>query len=208
MSREEWLDVARRASPDDLRERILTGFKDGKPFTPYVPTVDLAGPIESVLDFGCGVGRNFPYLRALARRVTGFDLPPMIERCRELAPVAPDALSDDWTTLKAGRFDTIFSSLVLQHIEPDQSLEYVRDFARMAPTIYLLTRGQSDFDHNILALIEDTALFQVIECVEVEHDDVTHQLRRLGRASTIDARKAGNMRHYEVVLRSRSPAPS
>jgi SAM-dependent methyltransferase len=208
MSRKEWLEVAQRASADDLREWILTGFKDGKPFTPYVPTVDLAGPIESVLDFGCGVGRNFPYLRGLARRVTGFDLPPMIERCRELAPVSPDALSDDWTTLRNVRFDAIFSSLVFQHIERDQSLEYLRDFARMAPTTYLLTRGQSDFDHNVIALIEDTGLFQVVDCVEVEHDAATHQLRRVGPASIVDAKEPGEMRHYEVMLRPRPPAPS
>ncbi|MBI1872581.1 MAG: hypothetical protein HYS05_01670 [Acidobacteria bacterium] len=31
--------VARSADPDDLREHILTGYKSGKPFTPYVPTI-------------------------------------------------------------------------------------------------------------------------------------------------------------------------
>lgn len=200
MSREDWLDAARSATPDELRERILTGFRDGKPFTPYVPTVRLPDRVDRVLDFGCGVGRNFGYLRTLADRIIGFDLAPMIERCRTLAPIAADSLSDDWSALRTERVDLIFSALVLQHIEYEQSLAYVRDFAKMAPTLYLLTRAQSDFDHNVVALVADTGLFDVLDCVEVEHDDGTHQLRALGSAPLHTARERGNMRHYELVL--------
>jgi len=36
---DDWLNAARSADPDDLREQILTGFRAGKPFTPYVPTL-------------------------------------------------------------------------------------------------------------------------------------------------------------------------
>ena len=57
--RDEWSDIA-VGDADELRERILTGYKSGKPFTPYVPTIPLPATIESVLDFGCGLGRNFP----------------------------------------------------------------------------------------------------------------------------------------------------
>ncbi len=202
MSLEEWLDVARTASPEDLRERILTGFKEGKPFTPYVPTVAMPAGLAHVLDFGCGVGRNFPYLRTIAAHVTGFDLPPMIERCRALAPDRAHALSDDWSALSARSFDLIFSSLVLQHIEHGQALEYARAFARMAPAVYLLTRAQSDFDHDVLTLVQGTGLFDVVECVEVEHDERTHQLRVIAAAS-VDGRPDVDMRHYEVLLRSR-----
>ena len=92
----EWLSIARTAEPDELRDRILTGYKTGKPFTPYVPTVPLPAPITWVLDFGCGIGRNFPYLNSIARHVAGFDLPPMIERCRSLAGESVALLSDDW----------------------------------------------------------------------------------------------------------------
>ena len=34
----DWVELAATASDDELREKILTGFKDGKPFTPYVPS--------------------------------------------------------------------------------------------------------------------------------------------------------------------------
>jgi hypothetical protein len=75
---DEWTRLAESASDDDLREKILTGFKDGKPFSPYVPTLTLPSPLARLLDFGCGLGRNVPYLKTIASHVTGFDLPAMI----------------------------------------------------------------------------------------------------------------------------------
>ncbi len=200
----EWLEVARTATADDLREHILTGFKSGKPFTPYVPTIALPSPVDWVLDFGCGVGRNFPCVRTIGRHVAGFDLPPMIARCRELAqPV--DLLSDDWSSLKTRRFDLIFASLVLQHIEVDVVREYLTDFARMAPVTYLLTRDSSDFGVNVLDLVAESEAFGAGDCTKVDHDPETHQLRVLGRMSFEQARQSTEPAHYEVLLRSRTP---
>ncbi|HQX80873.1 MAG TPA: class I SAM-dependent methyltransferase [Vicinamibacterales bacterium] len=198
----EWLEVARTATADDLREHILTGFKSGKPFTPYVPTIALPSPVDWVLDFGCGVGRNFPCVRTIGGHVAGFDLPPMIARCRELAqPV--DLLSDDWSSLKNRRFDLIFASLVLQHIEVDVVRAYLADFARMAPVTYLLTRDSSDFGVNVLDLVSESEAFDAGDCTAVDHDPETHQLRVLGRMSFEQARQSTEPAHYEVLLRSR-----
>src|SRR4051812_29901919 len=143
---DDWLAVAQAADPDEVRERILTGYRDGKPFTPYVPTIDLPSPIERVLDFGCGLGRNFPYLTTIAREVTGFDLPPMIERCRELAEHRVARLTSDWREACAHRYDLVVATLVLQHLATDECRAFIEDFARIAPAVYLLTRVRSDFD--------------------------------------------------------------
>lgn len=200
----EWESIASTADPDELRERIFTGYKAGKPFTPYVPTVVLPTPIESVLDFGCGVGRNFPYLKSIARHVVGFDLGPMIARCRSLAAERVDLLSSDWEEISSQRFDLVFGSLVLQHTETDASRAYLAAFARMAPTTYLLTRLQSDFDENVLGLVADSGLFEVVECAEVEHDPECHQLKRIGQRSFSEVSRATNNLHYEVVLTPRT----
>lgn len=197
--------MAQSANADDLKEHILTGFKTGKPFTPYVPTIEMPAPLGWVLDFGCGVGRNFPYVRTIARHAAGFDLPPMIARCRELA-VPVELLSDDWDDLKRRRFDLIFSSLVLQHIEVDAVRQYLADFAQMTPWVYLLTRSTSDFEVNVLDLVTDSGLFDAGTCSEVEHDPVTHQLRVLGRPSFEDARRSTQPSHYELLLRTRTAA--
>jgi SAM-dependent methyltransferase len=200
--RREWLDCASLASADDLRERILTGFKSGKPFTPYIPTIPLPAPLDWVLDFGCGVGRNFPCVRTLGGRVAAFDLPPMVARCRELAePI--DLLSDDWSELRTRRFDLIFASLVLQHIELDAVREYLADFARMSPATYLLTRNTSDFNANVLDLVAESGAFDAGACTSVDHDPDTHQLRILGQVRFSEARRTQEPAHFEVLLRSR-----
>lgn len=200
--RDHWLSIARSTDPDDIREHILTGFKSGKPFTPYVPTIAIPAPVERVLDFGCGVGRTFPFLRTIARHVTGFDLPPMIEQCRALATERADALVDDWDLVRKSRFDLIVAVLVLQHIEPPACRVYLEDFARMAPAVYLLSRADSDFGTNVFAEVAATGRFDAPECVEVDHDPDTHQLRVLGRRSFAAASAADARGHYEVLLHS------
>ena len=201
---DEWAELAATATDDDLRERILTGFKDGKPFTPYVPTIALPAPLGDVLDFGCGLGRNFPYLRSVAARVVGYDLPPMIERCREVAPAGADLLSSDWEGVADMRFDLVFASLVLQHIPKATCLDALAHFARMAPATYLLARGQGDFGFSALDLAARTGLFDAAECRVVDHDPDTHQLRVVGTVPFAEARLAEDPRHFEVLLHSRS----
>ena len=201
--RDYWLSIARSPDPDDLREHILTGFRSGKPFTPYVPTIALPSPVERVLDFGCGVGRTFPFLKTIAHHVTGFDLAPMIERCRALAPEPADALFDDWDAARKRTFDLVVSVLVLQHIEPAACRAYLEDFARMTPAVYLLSRVDSDFATNVFADVAATGLFDSGECVEVDHDPATHQLRVLGRKAFDEVAASDAQGHYEVLLRSR-----
>jgi SAM-dependent methyltransferase len=200
--REEWIAVA-GDEDDEIRERILTGYKDGKPFTPYVPTLPLPDDLGTVLDFGCGLGRNFPYLTRVARLVVGFDLPPMIERCRAVSPIQPAVLSAEWDAIRTQRFDLIFASLVLQHIEPAPARAFLRDFASMAPLVYLLTRTQTDFGEPMLRIVAETGLYDPGECVVVDHDPITHQLRVLGRQPFASALASTEERHYEVLLKVR-----
>lgn len=201
---EDWSSLARSADADELRDHILTGFKSGKPFTPYTPTLELPAGIGDALDFGCGVGRNFSYLKTVARRVTGFDLPPMVARCRALATERVDRLADDWRLLRAERFDLIFASLVLQHVDTDACRGYLADFARMAPVVYLLTRTDSDFGVNVLDLVADSGAFDVGACIHVDHNPDNHQLRVLGRATFDEARTWRTSAHYETLLTPRS----
>jgi SAM-dependent methyltransferase len=204
--RDEWMDVA-AADADEVRERILTGYKSGKPFTPYVPTFALPGPLGSVLDFGCGVGRNFPYLKTIARRVEGFDLPPMIERCCALAPERVDALHDQWADVRSRRYDLVFASLVLQHVDTEECRRYLADFAPMSAQLYLLTRTRSDFDVPMLELVAESGLYDPGACRIVDHDPQTHQLRVIGELAFEDALRSADELHYEVLLQSRLMRP-
>jgi hypothetical protein len=198
-----WAELAATATDAELREKILTGFKDGKPFTPYVPTLALPSPLESVLDFGCGLGRNFPYLTTIATRVTGYDLPEMIDRCRRVSPVSVDLLSSDWDEVRGTRFGMVFASLVLQHVPEYVCRQALDGFAAMAPVTYLLARGQGDFGFSALELVARSQKFDTGACRIVDHDPVSHQLRVLGSVPFDAARSADDPRHFEVVLRSR-----
>lgn len=203
--RKEWEAIAATNDADELRERIFTGYKTGKPFTPYVPTIALPRHVSSVLDFGCGVGRNFPYLKSIAPHVVGFDLQPMIARCRSLATESVDVLTSDWDELSRQRFDLVFASLVLQHIDTDACRSYLADFLKMAPAIYVLTRLQSDFGENVLGLVAESGLYEVTECAEVEHDLQTNELREVRPRSFDEVSRATDNLHYEVLL---IPKPS
>ena len=200
----DWVELAATASDDELREKILTGFKDGKPFTPYVPTLALPSPIDAVLDFGCGLGRNFPYLKTIAQRVVGFDLPEMIARCRVMAPGGADLLSSDWESVRETPFDLVFASLVLQHVPEDWGRRALDDFSTMAPATYLLARGEGDFGVSAIDLAVRSGRFEFGECRVVDHDPATHQLRVLGSVPIDEARGAADPRHFEVLLHSRA----
>ena len=58
--KDDWLSVAEADDPDDVRERILTGYRDGKPFTPYVPTVPLPDAIDASWTSGAVSAGTFP----------------------------------------------------------------------------------------------------------------------------------------------------
>jgi SAM-dependent methyltransferase len=199
--RSEWIDIA-TGDPDELRERILTGFKAGKPFTPYIPTIALPAPLERVLDFGCGLGRNFPYLKTIASRVEGYDLPAMIERCRGLATEKVGDLISDWADGRTRRYDLVFASLVLQHIDTDECRRYLADFTRMAPHVYLLTRTRTDFNAVMLDLVAESGLRALGACRMVDHDPITHQLRVIGDRSFEESRSSTEDVHYELLLQS------
>jgi|LauGreDrversion2_6_1035139.scaffolds.fasta_scaffold28841_2 ubiquinone/menaquinone biosynthesis C-methylase UbiE len=89
------------------------------------------------LDFGCGVGRLSQALAAHFDEVYGVDISPSMighavrfnqfpDRCRfhvngsERLELFPDA-----------SFDLIYSNIVLQHIEPQYSKQYIAEFVRL-----------------------------------------------------------------------------
>jgi 2-polyprenyl-3-methyl-5-hydroxy-6-metoxy-1,4-benzoquinol methylase len=93
------------------------------------------------LDFGCGIGRISQALAAHFAEVHGVDIAPsMIDlartynrhptRCRYVLNQ-----SDDLRLYADETFDLIYSNLVLQHMEPRYSKNYIREFLRtLAPS--------------------------------------------------------------------------
>lgn len=196
---------ARIASPDkpldEVREAILTGYREGKPFSAYPPLLALP-PVGRILDFGCGLGRNFPYLRSIASEVVGFDLPEMIARCRTLDAAKNVELASDWEAIRHRRFDAIFVSLVLQHLRPDECRRRLRDFAAMAPWTYVLSRGGGDFGVTVFSLIAETPAFSVVEANVVALVPSTGGLKLLRACSPDELDLPAGEGHYEMLVSS------
>lgn len=89
------------------------------------------------LDFGCGVGRLTNALAAHFREAHGVDVSPsMIERARQLNR-HPDRVKyfhnpkGDLSDFETGRYDFIYTELVLQHIPPRFQKVYIAEFFRL-----------------------------------------------------------------------------
>jgi len=77
----------------------------------------------------------------------------------------------------------------------------------MAPVVYLLTRADSDAGDRVLDVVARAGAFEIGECVEVEHDNDSHQLRVIRRLP-VDEAKRQPSGHYEVLLRSIGAKPT
>jgi SAM-dependent methyltransferase len=102
--------------------------------------------VESVLDFGCGVGRSLGFIREAfpMARITGFDESP---RSIELAKQASDAfLTSEWEAACGEPFDCIFAANVFHHVARGERVAWLERCGRA-----LSARGRLFwFEHNPL----------------------------------------------------------
>lgn len=93
-------------------------------------------PTGPALDFGCGVGRLTQALLQYVDKCFGIDIAAsMIERAQELNRHGERAIylvnsRNDLQMFPDNHFGLIYSSIVLQHMEPRYSLGYIREFVR------------------------------------------------------------------------------
>ena len=101
-------------------------------------------PTGRALDFGCGVGRLTQALVPYFDEIHGVDIAPsMIEHARRFNR-RPDKCHyslnehDDLCAFPDNSFDLVYTSIVLQHIEPKYARKYVREFLRIVSPSGLL----------------------------------------------------------------------
>jgi SAM-dependent methyltransferase len=121
----------------EIDEFFATGEAEIAELMEYVGTLGVAVDRRSALDFGCGVGR---LTRALAERfdeVWGIDIAPsMIELARrydrhpDRCHFAVNARSD-LQMFGNDRFGFVYSSIVLQHVEPRYQQRYLSELIRV-----------------------------------------------------------------------------
>jgi len=126
----------KRGNKWDLDEFFASGAKEISEVMRYLSRLHLDGPRERALDFGCGVGRLTRALASYSKKVIGVDIAPsMIARAQALDRerrcdfVVNDRA--DLSIFQDGSFDFIYSNIVLQHMRPEYSTGYIREFCRV-----------------------------------------------------------------------------
>ena len=120
-----------------LQEFMKTGEREIALLFHRVRELQLRLPARRALDFGCGVGRLTQALARRHERVIGADISPvMIDLARRLNRYS-DRVEYLCTaeagveTLPSASFDCIYSNIVLQHIAPSISVQYLGEFFRL-----------------------------------------------------------------------------
>ena len=127
----------RRGNRWDLDEFLRTGTDEIDELLKWLRELHVEFTPGRALDFGCGVGRLTQALARTFAECDGVDIAPsMIEQANELNQFGDRCRyhvndRDDLALFPDGVFDLVYSDIVLQHIAPEFSAAYVREFTRV-----------------------------------------------------------------------------
>jgi SAM-dependent methyltransferase len=127
----------RRGNRWDLEEFLQTGIDEIDELLEWLRELHVTVRPGRALDFGCGVGRLTQALARTFAECDGVDIAPsMIERADTLNQFGDRCRyhvndRDDLALFPDGVFDLVYSDIVLQHIAPQFSAGYVREFTRV-----------------------------------------------------------------------------
>ncbi len=127
----------RRGNRWDLDEFLRTGVDETDALLAWLQNLSVAVRPGRALDFGCGVGRITQALARTFAECDGVDIAPsMIERAHELNRFGERCRyvvndRDDLARFGDETFDLVYSVIVLQHIAPEFTTAYLREFTRV-----------------------------------------------------------------------------
>jgi SAM-dependent methyltransferase len=109
----------------------------------------------SILDFGCGVGRNiFDFSQNFPNwKFYGYDNPHMLDKANEYSKLKFNKtiydysnieLISNWEQLKKIKFDCIYATIVFQHIHENDLNLYIQDIKRMTNKLIVSGRRFND----------------------------------------------------------------
>jgi ubiquinone/menaquinone biosynthesis C-methylase UbiE len=120
-----------------IEELFAHGVREIRSVMDFLAEIAASCGRNRALDFGCGVGRLTQALAAYFREAVGVDISevmirlaqehnPRPDQCRYLVNDKPDL-----EIFSAGYFDFVYSNIVFQHIPPDLTFGYIREFIRI-----------------------------------------------------------------------------
>lgn len=151
---------------DIALDAILTGYV-GEPINMpvYEDVTKHLKHAGSILDFGCGAGRNLKYLKDHYSNVYGYDYPNMLKFVpRETSEAENVYLLSDLNSVYARNYDEILFSLVLQHIHPNELREILEELTLCSRRFIIHSRVWVDFtEEPILPILEEYFRIDMIE---------------------------------------------
>jgi SAM-dependent methyltransferase len=124
----------KRWNPEDF---FKTGANEIETVVEYVTSLRPSLKRDRALDFGCGVGRLTQALAAHFVETYGVDIAPsMVSLANEFNRHGARVKyilnqNNDLTIFANNSFDFIYSNIVLQHMEPQYALNYIKEFIRI-----------------------------------------------------------------------------
>ena len=151
---------------EETLDAILTGYKGEVNDMPvYSEVTKHMQHKGSVLDFGCGAGRNLKYLVNHYDQVYGYDYPNMLKFVsRETLEHKNLFLLDDLDKVLICNYDEVLFSLVLQHIHPDEIRSILRELTLHSRKFIIHSRTWVDFtQEDIMPILEEFFTVNMIE---------------------------------------------
>ena len=145
-----WLAID-KCTDVEVADLIATGTKSMEDFLPNTELINCmkldSSDEVSILDFGCGMGRNLQAMLDTKWKLVGYDSKEMISRAKKFLK-NPNRIDFymDWNDVKKLKFDWVIASLVFQHIQHKALRNYLQDLQKM--TNNLLINGRMFNDHG------------------------------------------------------------
>ncbi len=130
-------DPAKQGRQWQLDEFMRNGEREISLLLYQIHELGLTVRRRAALDFGSGVGRLTQALARRFDRVVGVDVSPRMVEIASKLNRYPDVASywcnphADLRELPSASFDFLYSNIVLQHIPPEWSIGYIREFFRV-----------------------------------------------------------------------------
>ena len=121
----------------DIQEFFRTGDEEITYIMQYADSLDTSLARQKALDFGCGVGRLTQSLCRYFDQCYGVDIAPsMIELAEKYNRYGNKCSyyvneAKDLSLFEDNSFDFIYSNIVLQHMKPEYSKNYIKEFLRV-----------------------------------------------------------------------------
>jgi len=120
-----------------VQELFATGQEEINSVMIYIDSLNIKTGKQKALDFGCGVGRLTQALALYFQECYGIDISSTMlglakkynqfgDRCKYILNC-----SNNLKIFKDSTFDFIYSNIVFQHIPPEYTLEYIKEFFRI-----------------------------------------------------------------------------